>query len=205
MSTHAITVIKENGKPLVNLYRQMDGYPDGHGQELYDFLAPVKLVNGIRCGQEDPALFANGAGCLAASLVARFKAAVGEFYLVSSADAWEAEYLYEINVVGNTFGAVVVKKGEAILFEGSLHGFGDWIRKSQGEVTRGGGMGEMKTHTVTWTIQVSGTSPREAAQAALEVMREPGEALFFEIEPFGHEGEGLIECVDLNEWEEGDD
>ena len=61
---------------------------------------------------------------------------------------------------------------------------------------------EQKMYTVTWSIQVSGADAREAAQAALAVMREPGEARFFEVEPFGREGQGLIEEVDLNVWEE---
>jgi hypothetical protein len=61
------------------MYRQMDGYPDGHGQELVDFLTGVKLVNGIPCGSKE--VMANGMGCLAAQIVAHFKTDVGNFYL----------------------------------------------------------------------------------------------------------------------------
>jgi hypothetical protein len=81
MGTRALTfVYNENKEPILNLYRQYDGYIEGHGRELAEFLAGKTLVNGF--GRESTSL-ANGMGCLAASLVAHFKETVGGFYIHS--------------------------------------------------------------------------------------------------------------------------
>ena len=81
MGTRALTfVYNENKEPILNLYSQYDGYIEGHGRELAEFLAGKKLVNGF--GKESTEL-ANGMGCLAASLVANFKETVGGFYIHS--------------------------------------------------------------------------------------------------------------------------
>ena len=46
MGTRSTTAIRdENGKTLVTIYRQYDGYPTGHGQELADFLKARTLIN----------------------------------------------------------------------------------------------------------------------------------------------------------------
>ena len=34
MGTRSLTVIQSNGKEFFNMYRQFDGYPEGHGMEL---------------------------------------------------------------------------------------------------------------------------------------------------------------------------
>ena len=81
MGTRALTfVYNEHNEPILNLYRQYDGYIAGHGAELAEFLAGKKLVNGF--GKESTDI-ANGMGCLAASLVAHFKETVGGFYIHS--------------------------------------------------------------------------------------------------------------------------
>ena len=78
MGTRSLTVVKEGKHEIINLYRQMDGYPTGHGQELVDFLLPFTLVNGLSGDREQ---VANGIGCLAAQIVAHFKTRAGDFYL----------------------------------------------------------------------------------------------------------------------------
>ena len=77
MGTRSTTTIYENGEPLLTFYRQMDGYPSGHGQELVDFLKGIEMVNGIQMGGDPPKLQqANGAGCLAAQILTHFKTGV---------------------------------------------------------------------------------------------------------------------------------
>ena len=67
MGTRGLTfVCDESGEKIINLYRQYDSYPTGHGQELAEFL------NGVQF---------NGMGCLAASMVAYFKQTPGGFYI----------------------------------------------------------------------------------------------------------------------------
>ena len=84
------------GAEIVVLYRQMDGYPDGHGAELAAFLEGKVIVNGI--GSDTPEGAFNGMGCLAAQVVAHFKDGIGGFYLhpAGSRDIGE-EYIYTVS------------------------------------------------------------------------------------------------------------
>lgn len=66
-------------KAVVNMYRQYDGYPEGHGQDLADFLSEFVTVNGLKLNE--PRKVANGTGCLAAQLVKHFKDDAGGIYL----------------------------------------------------------------------------------------------------------------------------
>ena len=100
MGTRCITtVFDENDIPLVCLYRQFDGYPEGHGEELREFVAARPIINGIR--DEKPGHAANTMRCLAAQIVARFKGEsdLGSFYLYPVDTAMErcgAEYHYKV-------------------------------------------------------------------------------------------------------------
>ncbi len=80
MSTRCLTVIQDkDGKENCVMYRHCDGYPDGHGKELKDFLRGMEVVNGIQCDYER---VANGIGCLSAQIVSHFKKSdVGGIYL----------------------------------------------------------------------------------------------------------------------------
>ena len=62
---------KQKKQCLMTMYRQYDGYPSGMGDELADFLKDGVVVNGI--GMDEKRRVFNGAGCLAAQLVAHFK------------------------------------------------------------------------------------------------------------------------------------
>ena len=80
MGTRCLTVFREaDGTEIVVLYRQLDGYPSGHGEELERLLESKTLVNGLPL-RDDPSL-ANGMGCLAAQVVAHLKTGPGGFYL----------------------------------------------------------------------------------------------------------------------------
>lgn len=77
MGTRSLTVMKNcEGKEIAVLYRQFDGYPDGHGKELAEFLNGMEITNGIKEGKT-----ANGMDCLAAQIIANFKQGAGGFYL----------------------------------------------------------------------------------------------------------------------------
>lgn len=99
MGTRSLTYVyggDTDSKPLICMYRQFDGYPAGHGQELSDFLKPIKLVNGL--GPEGNQKVANGMGCLAAQMVAYFKDGPGNIYLhepVLDQDSWQ-DYEYHV-------------------------------------------------------------------------------------------------------------
>lgn len=99
MGTRSNTIIKgEDGRALVNIYRQYDGYPSGMGLDLAK-ACDVRIVNGIR---GDHAKIANGMGCLAARIIKRLKTGAGNVYLENAngkANDW-SEYVYTITFNG---------------------------------------------------------------------------------------------------------
>ena len=95
MGTRSLTFVYDGQEPIINMYRQYDGYPTGHGAELAEFLTPFSLVNGLQLGETRKV--ANGMGCLAAQLVANFKDGAGGIYLypTSAVDCGQ-DYEYHI-------------------------------------------------------------------------------------------------------------
>lgn len=80
MGTRSLTVLCDNDEEeIVVMYRQMDGYPSGHGLELAQFLSEFTIVNGISLSETRK--IANGMDCLAAQVVAHFKHGAGGIYL----------------------------------------------------------------------------------------------------------------------------
>jgi hypothetical protein len=79
------------------MYLQYDGYPSGHPTETAEWLASGTVVNGIGSNEKRKLIF-NGAACLAAQLVAKYKNGPGGCYLQplkSRGNSWE-DYLYDI-------------------------------------------------------------------------------------------------------------
>jgi hypothetical protein len=99
MGTRSLTtVFDEQNKPLLSFYRQYDGYFEGHGAELQEFLKEMVVVNGY--GSGTPAKAANRMSCLAAQLIKHFKDGIGGIYIVGHTD--KREYNYEIRFVGKS-------------------------------------------------------------------------------------------------------
>jgi hypothetical protein len=102
MGTRSLTAfVDEDKKEIVVMYRQYDGNPSGHGLELAEFLAGIKLVSGL-AGEGCKDRVANGIACLSAQVVGHFKApgkctqgAAGNFYLhpAGTRDVGE-QYMY---------------------------------------------------------------------------------------------------------------
>jgi elongation factor P--beta-lysine ligase len=81
---------------LVNMYRQMDGYPEGHGKELAEFLKNIHIVNGMQGGETRQ--IANGAGCLAAQMVKHLKEGPGGIYLYPiRSNTQDYEYIIRVD------------------------------------------------------------------------------------------------------------
>lgn len=130
MGTRSLTfVYDEEGRTLISMYRQYDGYPSGHGKELAEFLEPITMVNGI--GATDNKI-ANGPGCLAAQLVAHFKDGPGGIYLVpTTAVDCGQDYEYHIATHGEGAGLTITcHRIEGLrpfrrkeIFDGSLEEF----------------------------------------------------------------------------------
>lgn len=116
MGTRSITVFKEDdGTPICAIYRQFDGYPDGHGKDLYSILHDMELVNGIPFSALNPndddlpaIKIANGMSCLAAQVIMYLKSnchsnvnscVAGNIYMCNIPESNEnlgVSYLYEI-------------------------------------------------------------------------------------------------------------
>jgi hypothetical protein len=152
MGTRSLTFVYEsykarNGKivnePIINMYRQFDGYPTGHGAELAEFLNGGRMVNGLIMTKTPQELVFNGMGCLTAQLVAHFKTEPGQFYLhpVSAEDCGQ-DYEYHIyNIDGkfkikvmdcgfNVFGGTQDETYEPI-FEGTLAEFTEFCKEKE--------------------------------------------------------------------------
>ena len=116
MGTRSLTFVYEENKPIVNMYRQFDGYPEGHGAELAEFLLSGEMVNGF--SQTETRQF-NGMGCLAAQMIVNFKKSVGGFYIypIESNSCWQD---YEYHVYEET---VVVKNPDQVIFDGTWEEF----------------------------------------------------------------------------------
>ena len=116
MGTRSLTFVYDGDVPVINIYRQYDGYPSGHGHELAQFLDSKNLVKGFG---EQNSFEANGMGCLAAQLIVQLKHGVGGIYIypVSSTDCFQD---YEYHVYEDK---VIVKDPTAVIFEGTWEEF----------------------------------------------------------------------------------
>ena len=125
-----------DNEEIVVLYRQYDGYPEGHGIDLLNFLDNMEIVNGI--SNKEKRRIANGMGCLSAQVVAYFKEAPGDFYLQSAGtrDIGE-EFIYtlyyteELKIkVQDTY------DGGSNLFDGNIKAYKNWIRNPRSVETQ---------------------------------------------------------------------
>lgn len=97
MGTRSITRFFEAGCdiPFMSIYRQMDGYPSGHGVDLAK-LCNRTLVNGFTPIMM-AATHANGMGCLAASVIAGLKTGIGGIYICAPDEsARGVDYIYNV-------------------------------------------------------------------------------------------------------------
>jgi hypothetical protein len=122
---------KQKKNKIVVMYRQFDGYPSGHGQELAEFLSKGKLVNGM--GMDDNIVF-NGMGCLTAQVVAHFKDGAGGIYLqTNDKGCWE-EFRYQ--VIGDFDTKELIIKvfssyKSKLIFEGTPTEMLNWIEETE--------------------------------------------------------------------------
>ena len=102
MGTRSLTVfMDEDQNEIAVLYRQFDGYPDGHGADILPFFKNRRVVNGFRMVEDDGN--SNGMSNLAAQLIhflfEKLGKPVGLLYLhpAGTRDLWE-NYIYTVYV-----------------------------------------------------------------------------------------------------------
>ena len=129
MGTRSLTVFNNemDNSEIVVLYRQYDGYPTGHGRDLFSFLNNMEIVNGISPNEKRK--IANGMGCLSAQIVAYLKEAPGDFYLHSAGtrDIGE-EFIYTLYYIEE----LRIKVQDTYdngndLFDGNLNQYEKWL------------------------------------------------------------------------------
>lgn len=123
MGTRSLTFVHEEYTdgtvPILCLYRQYDGYPEGHGAELAAFMNGFTIVNGL--GAKSERKIANGMGCFAAQLVAHFKTDPGQFYIHAPVEGRDDGQDYEYHIYSQR---VVVKNYSGNeMFNGSWDNF----------------------------------------------------------------------------------
>ena len=120
MGTRSLTYVYETydneHTPVVCMYRQYDGYMEGHGVELAEFLNLGKLVNGLS-GKEQHVF--NGMGCLAAQMVSHFKKEAGQFYLHAPVLNQDCCQEYEYHVFQDKVVVHCVYGNERVVFDGT--------------------------------------------------------------------------------------
>jgi hypothetical protein len=119
MGTRSLTFVYDGDKPIINMYRQFDGYPKGHGSELSEFLMSGEIVNGF---SNDNAKEFNGMGCLAAQMIVYFKKSVGGFYIYP-VDTNDYSQDYEYHVYEDK---VVIQNPGEVIFSGTWNEFRDF-------------------------------------------------------------------------------
>lgn len=96
MSTRCLTRVFEGDQEVCCIYRHHDGYPDGHGKELADFVATKRIVNGYSSRSTlRRVAMANGAGRLAAQIVTFFEENDPDIMPPGTKDIWE-DYEYHV-------------------------------------------------------------------------------------------------------------
>jgi hypothetical protein len=126
---------KQKQEMLVTMYRQFDGYPEGHGQELAEFLNSGKVVNGL--GMDEKQRVFNGAGCMAAQMISHFKGdSAGGIYIYpnSTKDAWqnyEYHVLVDFDSKDVTLTCYQSGKRKKQLFKGSPDKFIEFVQKEE--------------------------------------------------------------------------
>ena len=127
MGTRSLTYVYDGETPIMCMYRQFDGYPEGHGQELADFLNQLTVGNGIP-EYGNLFTFANGMGDLAAQMLVFFKKTPGGFYIHPidfNQDCWQE---YEYHVFENR---LVVKNPTEVIFDGSWKDFNEFCSSEE--------------------------------------------------------------------------
>lgn len=123
MGTRSITTVYDNGKKLVSIYRQMDGYPTGMGADLKEILKGRKLVNGYNSDSAKARSF-NGMGCMAAQLIAELKDGIGSIY-IHPVDCGGENYTYELSATGDTIHLKLINNHlpKGVLYDGQIDDF----------------------------------------------------------------------------------
>lgn len=111
---------------LALIYMQYDGYPQGHPYNTAEWLSQARVVNGY--GINETSLIFNGAGCLAARLIARLKEdRHGNCYVYPMKNRGNCgeDYMYDIIVdeTNKSIEMITYDENNNVLFQGTPQEF----------------------------------------------------------------------------------
>ena len=89
--TSFIRKIGDKREHLVSVYQQYDGYIEGVGYDIANYILSKEICNGIRLGRDESNL-ANGFDCLIAQFIRDFKTDVGGLYITNEDNMQEYNY-----------------------------------------------------------------------------------------------------------------
>lgn len=124
---------KYNGKerPIVAVCQQYDGYLEGVGYQLYEYLSKKIIINGIGFDQYEDE-YANGIDCLAAQFIRDFKRGAGGLY-IAPVDCEDEDYNYDVIYDGKEITIRVRRYDSEPFFCGNVKDFGHMIER-EGEM-----------------------------------------------------------------------
>ena len=128
MGTRSLTYVFDGDQPILCLYRQYDGYVAGHGREVAEFLRGNQVVNGLSL---NPGKVFNGMGCLAASLVAHFKKAPGQFYIHAPVLGRDDGQDYEYHIYENKIRVIDCRHSREVIFLGAWENFVEFCSEEE--------------------------------------------------------------------------
>ena len=130
--TSFIEKIGGKKRHLVSVYQQYDGYVEGVGYDIANYILSKKIINGISGDTKDKA---NGFGCLIAQFIRDFKTDVGGLYIVEEVDTQEYNYnvIFDSDLyfdgdfftdknTNDYFEIEVIDWNNKLLYSGSLEG-----------------------------------------------------------------------------------
>lgn len=126
--------------PYVNIYQQYDGYLEGVGKELCEWLKDKIIVNGF--SYFDKRNIANGVGCLVAQFISDKKNEVGNFYIYPIGEGKDyCDYNYTV-IIDETYSERKLKDittievdswGRKPFFKGTIQELLDYIENQKEE------------------------------------------------------------------------
>lgn len=126
--------------PYVNIYQQYDGYLEGVGKELCEWLENKIIVNGFSLF--DKRDIANGVGCLVAQFISDKKNGVGNFYIYPIGESKDyCDYNYTV-IIDETYSERKLKDittievdswGRKPFFKGTIQELLDYIENQKEE------------------------------------------------------------------------
>lgn len=126
--------------PYVNIYQQYDGYLEGVGKELCEWLEDKIIVNGF--SSDDKRDIANGVGCLVARFISDKKNGVGDFYVYPIGEGkGYCDYNYTV-IINKTYSERKLKDittievdswGKKPFFKGTIQELLDYIENQKEE------------------------------------------------------------------------